>query len=137
MPMWIEPAFIQTTHAIRVSVLPMYLQNQSSPSENVYVWAYHISIENKGAQTFQLLSRYWKITDAMGRIQEVRGGGVVGEQPILKPGDVFEYTSSVRLNLPSGVMGGSYHMKSPTGESIEVAVPLFSLDSPEASKTIH
>jgi ApaG protein len=135
--MGLDAAFIQTTHAISVSVLPMYLQNQSRPNDNVFVWAYHICIENKGAQTFQLLSRYWKITDALGRTQEVRGGGVVGEQPILKPGDIFEYTSSVTLNLPSGVMAGSYHMKSPTGEFIDVAVPLFSLDSPETSVTIH
>lgn len=129
--------FSQTTHAIRVSVLPIYLQNQSNPCENLFVWAYHICIENKGTQTFQLLTRYWKITDALGRIQEVRGDGVVGEQPILRPGEIFEYTSSVSLNLPSGVMVGSYQMQNPSGESIEIAVPLFSLDSLEAQNTVH
>lgn len=132
-----EPAFSQTTHEIRVSVLPMYLQNQSDPRDNIFVWAYHICIENMGKETFQLLSRYWKITDAMGRIQEVRGGGVVGEQPVLQPGSNFEYTSSVTLSLPSGVMVGSYQMQSPSGETIEVDVPLFSLDSPEIQRTVH
>jgi ApaG protein len=135
--MGLEAAFTQTTHAIRVSVLPIYLQNQSDVCENLFVWAYHVCIENQGAQTFQLLSRYWKITDALGRIQEVRGDGVVGEQPILKPGDIFEYTSSVTLNLPSGVMVGSYQLQNPSGESIEVAIPLFSLDSPEILNTVH
>jgi len=132
-----DPTFTQTTHTIRVSVLPVYLQHQSNPCDNVFVWAYHICLENKGNQTFQLLSRYWKITDAYGRIQEVRGDGVIGEQPVLHPGETFEYTSSVTLNLPSGVMVGSYEMQSPTGETIEVAVPLFSLDSPEIQRTVH
>lgn len=132
-----EPTFTQTTNAVRVSVLPVYLQNQSNPSDNIFVWAYHICIENKGTQTFQLLSRYWKITDALGRIQEVRGRGVIGEQPVIPPGTNFEYTSSVTLSFPSGVMVGSYQMQSTEGENFEVAVPLFSLDSPHAAKTIH
>lgn len=129
--------YTQTTHAIQVSVLPMYLKNQSKPSENIFVWAYHISIENRGSQTYQLLTRYWKITDAMGRIQEVRGKGVIGEQPILQPGSNFEYTSSVSLNLPSGIMAGSYQMQSPDGDNINVQIPLFSLDAPDAIKTFH
>lgn len=131
------PAYTQTTHEICVSVVPMYLKNQSNPGKNTFVWAYHISIENKGKQTFQLISRYWKITDALGRIQEVRGGGVIGEQPILHPGTHFAYTSSVTLTLPSGFMIGSYQMQSLAGENIEVAIPLFSLDSPHTLKTIH
>lgn len=130
-------AYTQTTHAICVSVLPIYLKNQSRPYDNVYVWAYNVCIENRGSQTFQLMSRYWKITDALGRMQEVRGGGVIGEQPILHPGENFEYTSSVTLTLPSGVMVGSYQMQSPSGESFEIPIPLFSLDSPHEYKTIH
>ena len=132
-----DHTFTQTTNTIRVSVLPVYLQNQSNPPDNVFVWAYHICIENKGSETFQLLSRYWKITDAQGKVQEVQGTGVIGEQPVLHPGDTFEYTSSVSLTLPSGVMGGRYEMQSPKGETIEVAIPLFSLDSPEAQRTVH
>lgn len=132
-----EPAYTQITQAIHVSVLPIYLKNQSRPSDNVYVWAYHICIENKGDEVFQLISRYWKITDALGRVQEVRGSGVIGEQPIIHPGDNFEYTSSVTLSLPSGVMVGSYQMQSLAGENIDVAVPLFSLDSPHETRTVH
>ncbi|MBM3633103.1 MAG: Co2+/Mg2+ efflux protein ApaG [Alphaproteobacteria bacterium] len=132
-----DSTFTQTTNTIRVSVLPVYLQNQSNPPNNLFVWAYHICIENKGCETFQLLSRYWKITDAHGKIQEVQGTGVVGEQPVLHPGETFEYTSSVSLTLPSGVMGGCYEMQSPRGETIEVVIPLFSLDSPEAQRTVH
>lgn len=133
----IEPAYTQITHAIHVSVLPIYLKNQSRPADNVYVWAYHICIENKSNETVQLLSRYWKITDALGRIQEVRGAGVIGEQPILHPDEIFEYTSSVTLSLPSGIMVGSYQMQSLGGEMIDVAIPLFSLDSPHGTRTLH
>jgi ApaG protein len=132
-----EPIYTQITHAIHVSVLPIYLKNQSRPYDNVHVWAYHVCIENKGKETFQLLSRYWKITDALGRVQEVRGSGVTGEQPTLPPGETFEYTSSVTLSLPSGVMVGRYQMQSLSGENIDVAIPLFSLDSPHETRTIH
>lgn len=131
------PAYTQTTHGISVSVVPMYLKNQSDPCENNFVWAYHICIENKGSQTLQLISRYWKITDAVGRAQEVRGDGVVGEQPILHPGGKFEYTSSVSLTLPSGVMVGTYKLQNVAGDSIEVSIPLFSLDAPQTSRTVH
>lgn len=129
--------FTLITHSVKVSVLPTYLPHQSSPTNNLYVWAYHIVIENQGAQTVQLLSRYWRITDALGRVQEVRGGGVVGEQPTLHPGTKFEYTSCVTLPLPSGVMTGSYFLKNPSDEAIEIKIPLFSLDSPAALRTLH
>ena len=132
-----EPLYTQVTHAIHVSVLPIYLKNQSRPHDNVHVWAYHICIENKSSQAFQLLSRYWKITDALGRIQEVRGTGVIGEQPTLRPGETFEYTSSVTLSLPSGVMVGNYQMQTLDGENINVDTPLFSLDSPHETRTVH
>jgi ApaG protein len=132
-----DPAYTQITHDIHVTVLPVYLKNQSRPYDNIYVWAYHVCIENKGNETFQLLSRYWKITDALGRTQEVRGAGVVGEQPTLPPGETFEYTSSVTLSLSSGVMEGSYQMQILNGRNIDVAVPLFSLDYPHETRTIH
>ena len=122
-----------TTRAIRVTVKPMYLAEQSSPVDDHYVWAYHVQIENLGEEVVQLLARHWRITDSMGRVQEVRGAGVVGEQPVLNPGDSFEYTSGTPLPTPSGIMVGSYEMESQNGERFEIDVPAFSLDSPHQS----
>ena len=120
----------KTTRAIRVSVRPTFLEDQSSPDENYYVWAYRVRIENQGEETVQLRDRYWRITDGFGRVQEVRGPGVVGEQPVLKPGERFEYTSGTPLATPSGIMLGTYRMETDAGESFEVEIPAFSLDSP-------
>lgn len=122
--------YSQITRSIKVVVKPTYLEDQSSPSDNHYVWAYHVRIENQGEETVQLRRRHWKITDAMGRMQEVRGAGVVGEQPVLKPGASFEYTSGTPLPTPSGIMVGSYEMETNAGTSFDVAIPAFSLDSP-------
>ena len=125
--------YSQTTRAITVTVKPFFLEDQSSPAESHYVWAYHVRIENQGRETVQLRRRHWRITDGLGRVQEVRGPGVVGEQPKLKPGESFEYTSGTPLNTPSGIMVGSYEMETPQGESFAVAIPAFSLDSPHQS----
>jgi ApaG protein len=122
--------YTETTRSITVTVKPVYLEDQSSPSDNHYVWAYQVRIENKGRETVQLLRRYWRITDGIGRVQEVRGPGVVGEQPVLEPGESFEYTSGTPLPTPSGIMVGRYEMETEGGESFEVAIPAFSLDSP-------
>jgi ApaG protein len=122
--------YSETTRAIKITVKPVYLEDQSSPTENHFVWAYHIRIENHGGDTVQLRNRYWKITDSLGRVQEVRGAGVVGEQPVLKPGASYEYTSGTPLPTPSGIMVGAYQMESESGERFDVAVPAFSLDSP-------
>lgn len=122
--------YCETTHGIRITVRPDYLDDQSSPGENHFVWAYHVRIENQGAITVQLKSRHWKITDALGRLQEVQGPGVVGEQPVLKPGESFEYTSGTPLSTPSGIMAGSYQMQGPDGQVFDVTIPAFSLDSP-------
>jgi ApaG protein len=122
--------YSSTTRSIKVIVKPIYLEDQSSPTDNHYVWAYHVRIENQGAETVQLRRRHWTITDALGRIQEVRGAGVVGEQPILKPGEAFEYTSGTPLPTPSGIMVGTYEMETKAGESFTIAIPAFSLDSP-------
>lgn len=119
-----------TTESIRVSVKPIYLEDQSSPIENHYVWAYQIRIENLGDETVQLLNRHWRITDSRGRMQEVKGAGVVGEQPILSPGESYEYTSGTPLPTPSGIMVGTYEMQSVDGRRFDVAIPAFSLDSP-------
>ena len=120
----------ETTRSITITVMPTYLDDQSSPEESHYVWKYHIRIENHGDDVVQLRTRYWRITDSMGRVQEVRGPGVVGEQPVLKPGDAYEYTSGTPLPTPSGIMVGTYQMETPQGEKFDVRVPAFSLDSP-------
>ena len=120
----------KTTRAITVTVQPFYLDEQSSPDEEHYVWAYKVCIENGGENTVRLINRHWRITDKMGRQQEVKGPGVVGEQPTLRPGDVYEYTSGTPLSTPSGIMVGSYEMESEEGVRFEVEIPALSLDSP-------
>ncbi|MDA0262029.1 MAG: Co2+/Mg2+ efflux protein ApaG, partial [Proteobacteria bacterium] len=97
----------ETTNAITVTVKPVYLEDQSSPEESHFVWAYWVKIENEGSETVQLRNRYWRITDSQGQVKEVRGAGVVGEQPVLKPGESFEYTSGTPLSTPSGIMLGT------------------------------
>lgn len=119
------------TQAIEVTVKPFYLEEQSEPEQNHYVFAYHVRIQNNGGDTVQLMNRHWQITDGFGRMQEVRGPGVVGEQPVLSPGEAFEYTSGCPLNTPSGIMVGSYEMETAEGQRFNVDVPAFSLDSPD------
>ena len=125
------------TKEIRVSVEPTYLHDQSEPSEGHYVWAYHVRIENQGRETVQLLTRYWHITDSVGRVQEVRGAGVVGEQPVLGPGESFEYTSGTPLPTPSGIMLGAYGMRNDDGERFDIDIPPFSLDSPYQERQLN
>ncbi len=126
-----------TTHGIQITVTPKYLADRSSAQDARYFWAYTIEIVNKSAVTVQLKTRYWKITDALGKLEEVRGPGVVGEQPVLKPGERFEYTSGVPLTTPTGMMAGSYGMVTEGGEKFDVEVPAFSLDSPSTSRVLH
>ena len=118
------------TKDIKVTVTPFYLEDQSSPLEDHYVWAYEVRIENCGGETVQLRNRSWRITDAIGTLLEVDGPGVVGEQPVLKPGGAFEYTSGTPLSTPSGIMVGSYEMEAEDGSHFDVEIPAFSLDSP-------
>src|SRR6266568_2134529 len=120
------------TRKIEVTVTPRFVFERSSPSNGYYFWAYTIDIANRGHETVQLRTRHWRITDALGRLQEVRGPGVVGEEPTLKPGESFEYTSGVPLPTPSGFMVGTYGMVSASGEAFEIAIPTFSLDSPDS-----
>ncbi|MGE0744875.1 MAG: Co2+/Mg2+ efflux protein ApaG [Rhodospirillales bacterium] len=129
--------YSRTTREIRVTVKPTYLEDQSTPGEAHFVWAYHVRIENEGEATVQLLSRYWHITDSMGRVQEVRGAGVVGEQPTLKPGESYEYTSGTPLPTPSGIMHGTYEMRTAAGERFAVDIPAFSLDSPHQKRQLN
>ena len=122
--------YLAITRGIAVSVEPTYLETRSSPESSQYLWAYRVIIENQGREPVQLLSRHWMITNARGELTEVKGPGVVGEQPILKPGQRFEYTSGVSLNTPSGMMGGAYQMESEGGERFDIEIPTFSLDCP-------
>src|SRR3954469_22473898 len=128
--------YSEVTRGIRVTVQPAYLEEQSSPDENHFVWLYHGRMENLGSETVQLRTRHWRITDGMGRLQEVRGAGVVGKQPVLKPGESFEYTSGVPLPTPSGFMTGTYGMVSAGGEPFDIEIPTFSLDSPAGKRTL-
>jgi len=125
------------TRNIEVVVKPRFVADRSSPENNYFFWAYTISITNNGEDTVQLKTRHWRITDANGRLQEVRGAGVVGEEPVLKAGEAFEYTSGVPLQTPSGFMAGSYGMVSAGGEHFDIEVPAFSLDSVETKRTLN
>lgn len=124
-------AFTATTREIRVTVRALYLADQSEPERSHYVWAYRVTIENLGRRTVQLMKRTWPITDGRGLTQRVHGDGVIGEQPVLEPGESFEYTSGTPLATPSGFMRGQYHMvDTDSGEPFDVTIPAFSLDSP-------
>ncbi len=125
------------TRNIEVSVEPFYLADRSEPEEGHYVWAYRVTIANHSDQFVQLIGRYWHITDAAGRVEEVRGAGVVGEQPELNPGDSFQYTSGCPLPTPSGIMEGRYTMRDGGGELFEVEIPAFSLDLPDATRVVN
>lgn len=119
-----------TTNKIRITVKPIYLENQSLPQQHHFVWAYQVQIENLGADTVQLINRYWHITDGLGRVYEVRGPGVVGAQPTLRPREAFEYTSGTPLSTSSGIMRGHYEMRGSDGMMFDAAIPAFSLDLP-------
>ena len=123
-------AYEAETDGIVVRVKPSFLEDESSPEEHRFIWAYHVEIENRGQRTLQLLTRHWHITDREGRVQEVKGAGVVGQTPVLRPGGRFEYTSGCPLNSPSGMMQGTYHLEDDQGGVLEARIPLFALDSP-------
>jgi ApaG protein len=125
------------TKGIRVSVTSQYLEEESSPNDNRYVWAYTVDIVNEGNETVQLRTRHWRITAARGRTEEVRGRGVVGQTPVMVPGASFSYTSSCPLTTPSGIMIGTYQMTTGAGQKIDVAIPAFSLDSPHSKPRLN
>jgi ApaG protein len=126
-----------TTRNIEVTVTPRFMSDRSAPEKGQFFWAYTIEISNNGGETVQLKTRYWHITDAFGRVQEVRGAGVVGEEPVIPPGESFEYTSGVPLQTPSGIMAGRYGMVTEEGENFDIDIPAFSLDSVHGSRTIN
>jgi len=125
------------TRDIVVRVFPTYAVEDSSPEEGLYLWSYTVEIENHGGETVTLVSRRWIITDALNRVNEVEGSGVVGEQPELRPREAFRYVSNCPLATPSGAMRGSYHMVTEDGELFEVEIPEFSLHLPGASRKLN
>jgi ApaG protein len=132
-----QSSYLAVTRGIAVRVEPAYLEAQSSPGSSQYVWAYRVTIENQGRETVQLLSRHWMITNSRGDLNEVKGPGVVGEQPVLQPGESYQYSSGAPLNTPWGMMGGSYLMESESGERFDIEIPTFSLDSPGQSAVVN
>jgi ApaG protein len=125
------------TRQIAVKVTPRFMPERSSAEKSYFFWSYTIEITNNGSETVQLETRHWKITDAFGRVQEVKGAGVVGEQPVLEPGGSYEYTSGVPLPTPSGFMVGTYGMIGDSGDRFEIDIPAFSLDSPGVKRTVN
>ncbi|HWA22945.1 MAG TPA: Co2+/Mg2+ efflux protein ApaG [Caulobacterales bacterium] len=129
------PLYERETNGVRVRAAPSFLDHESNPAENRYVWAYTIEIVNERARAVRLMHRYWRITDAAGLTQEVRGPGVVGKQPLIEPGEAFSYTSACPLAAPAGMMQGVYDMiDSADGAHLEIEIPAFALDSPFASR---
>lgn len=132
-----------TTRNIEVTVEPFFLEERSDPAEDRYVWGYRVTIANNSDDSIQLLSRYWRITDAGGRVEEVRGAGVVGEQPELQPGDSFQYTSGCPLRTPSGFMVGTYTIRASRADKagdedvFDIDIPAFSLDLPNARRSLN
>jgi ApaG protein len=123
----------QTTHSVRVTVRPSYLNDKSQPAESLFVWGYEVEIVNLRPETIQVVAREWQITDGNGLNQKVQGPGVIGKTPVLAPGETFTYTSFANLTTPTGMMAGKYAVESPSKGPLDVAIPAFSLDSPQAT----
>lgn len=126
-----------TTEDICVQVQPFYIEEQSAPERHRWVFGYQVTISNRSPKPVRLRSRYWKIVDGLGRLQEVRGDGVVGETPLIEPGDSFEYASGAPLTTPSGTMHGTYQMIDHNGRWFDVEIPLFSLDAPDPRRVVN
>lgn len=131
------PTYAKTTWGVAIEVEPIFLESQSFPAMDHYVWAYKVRIMNQRGDTVQLKTRHWRITDSDGGVREVNGEGVVGEQPVIQPGAMYEYMSGAPLTTPSGVMGGRYGMVTGAGESLDVEIPTFSLDSPHERRMLN
>ncbi len=129
--------YSKTTGGVTVTVTPYFLDDQSSPNESHYVWAYQVNIKNSSSNTIKLNQRNWVIIDANGKVMNIQGEGVVGEFPVLQPGESFEYTSGTPLKTSNGFMQGFYLMSQNNGEQLKIDIPAFSLDSPYGKKNIH
>ena len=125
------------TRGVRVRVEPHYIEDQSSPEESYFFWSYTVQISNEGDRPVQLRSRVWRITNAVGQTEEVRGPGVVGDQPELNPGDSYQYTSGCPLTTPTGFMAGHYTMRDEAGALFDVEIPAFALDLPDMLRTVN
>lgn len=125
------------TRGIQITVQPQFVPERSDPDDSQFFWTYRVEIVNLSPDTVQLRTRYWRITDEHGRVQEVRGAGVVGEQPIIEPGGAFTYTSGCPLTTPAGIMVGHYVMVTDRNDVFEAEIPAFSLDSPHGRRTVN
>ncbi len=132
-----QDPYSATTDEIEVAVWPEYIDCQLSSLGNLFIWAYHVRIENRSPEIVKLLTRHWKIIDEQGTIQEIDGDGVVGEQPQILPFESFQYSSGVHLRYPSGIMTGHYEMEKENGEKFEIKIPAFSLDVPSIKNVIN
>jgi ApaG protein len=132
-----DPVYTQTTRDIEISVLPEFSPDRSDERHAQYFWLYTVEIANGGSSPVQVTHRHWRITDANGRLQEVKGEGIVGKQPVLQPGDVFRYTSGCPLSTPSGIMAGTYRIVVEGGDTFEAEVPTFSLDQPSPQRVLN
>jgi ApaG protein len=132
-----QPVYEAVTDGVTVRVTPDFMPEQSNRAKGRFVWSYTVEIENRSPRQIQLISRRWIITDALNRTEVVRGQGVVGEQPSLKPGEAYRYASACPLQTDSGLMGGAYQMLGADGELFEVMIPTFSLDLPQAGAKLN
>ena len=129
-----------SAHTVQIDALPQYVADQSNPLQNIFVFAYTITVTNTGTVPVQLISRHWIIQDESGRTEEVKGLGVVGQQPLLRPGESFQYTSGCRLRAPSGTMHGSFFFVAEDGHRFDVNIATFVLESSDsalAGRTLH
>lgn len=129
--------YSKTTHGVKVTAIPEYLKKDSAPEEGKFLWLYTITIENFNPHSIQLLRRKWLITDEIGTSFIIEGEGVIGEQPVIKPGEGYKYLSGTPLSTPSGMMMGTYFLVDDKGEPFEVDIPPFSLDSPHHTKMLN
>ncbi len=131
-------SYSATTENIEITVWPEFLDSKSGVVGDLFVWAYHVRIDNKGADSVQLLNRYWRIIDEKGVVQEINGEGVIGEQPTIASGGVYQYSSGVHLRYPSGIMSGKYQMqKIENNKVFDALIPTFSLDVPSIKNVVN
>lgn len=129
--------YVATTNNIQITVWPEYIDSKSSTIGDLFIWAYHVRIDNQSLEAIKLTNRYWRIIDEKGIVQEVNGEGVIGEQPTIAPNASYQYSSGVHLRYPSGIMLGRYQMQKPNLETFEVKIPTFSLDVPSVKSVIN
>ena len=132
-----ELMYTRVTREIEITVLPEFVPERSDEEHGHFFWAYTVEIANQGERTVQVTHRHWKITDANGRQEEVRGKGIVGEQPVLQPGESFRYTSGCPLPTPSGFMVGTYRVVEQGGDVFDAEIPMFSLDHPAGRRILN